>query len=214
MRVLKLTLKSFLLLLGIILCYLIIALVFSKITISKRNTDAPLFTSIFLKTNGVHLDLALPKDKMNDELLKGILEVEKTNYIAFGWGDENFYINTPTWADLTFSNAFSALFLNNSSLIHITKYYQPRKKWIEIPVSKEEFQKLENYLLSHFIIDKNGQKILLEDKSYTSNDDFYKAKGSYSCFKTCNTWINTGFKTAGLKSSYWTPFDFGLLHKY
>lgn len=32
------------------------------------------------------------------------------NYIAFGWGDKGFYLDTPTWADLKFSTAFKAAF--------------------------------------------------------------------------------------------------------
>ncbi|REG87882.1 uncharacterized protein DUF2459 [Winogradskyella sediminis] len=57
-------------------------------------------------------------------------------------------------------------------------------------------------------------KIILENQGYSSIDDFYKAKGSYSCFKTCNSWVNSAFKESGLKSCLWTPFDFGLMNKY
>ncbi|MBL4888255.1 MAG: DUF2459 domain-containing protein, partial [Flavobacteriaceae bacterium] len=46
------------------------------------------------------------------------------------------------------------------------------------------------------------------------NDDFYKANGSFSCLKTCNSWANSAFKESGLKSCFWTPFDFGLINKY
>lgn len=70
------------------------------------------------------------------------------------------------------------------------------------------------YLQNTFETDKNGMKIILENKGYSSTDDFYKSKGGYSCFKTCNSWVNTGFKESGLKSCLWTPFDFGLLNKY
>ena len=64
------------------------------------------------------------------------------------------------------------------------------------------------------MLNDDGTKIILKNKGYTSNDDFYKAKGNYSCFKTCNSWVNTGFKESGLTSCLWTPFDFGLLNKY
>jgi len=81
-------------------------------------------------------------------------------------------------------------------------------------VNETELQNLNVYLTNTFAINKNGTKILLENKGYFSNDDFYKAKGSYSCFYTCNSWVNSAFKESELKSSYWTPFDFGLLNKY
>ncbi|HOB24230.1 MAG TPA: DUF2459 domain-containing protein, partial [Kaistella sp.] len=31
-------------------------------------------------------------------------------YLAIGWGDKGFYLDTPTWADLKFSTAFKAAF--------------------------------------------------------------------------------------------------------
>ena len=65
-----------------------------------------------------------------------------------------------------------------------------------------------------FILNEKGEKILLKNKGYTSRDDFYKAKGSFSFYKTCNSWVNTGFKKSGLKACLWTPFDFGLMNKY
>ena len=67
---------------------------------------------------------------------------------------------------------------------------------------------------SEFKINENGMKIILDNKGYSTRDDFYKSEGSYSCFKTCNSWVNIGFKKSGLKSCYWTPFDFGLINKY
>lgn len=60
----------------------------------------------------------------------------------------------------------------------------------------------------------NNQKIRLIGKGYSVLDDFYKAKGSYSLIKTCNTWVNSGFKYSGLRASLWTPFDFGLINQY
>ena len=41
-------------------------------------------------------------------------------YIAIGWGDKGFYLDTPTWADLKFSTAFKAAFWLGNSAIHTT----------------------------------------------------------------------------------------------
>ncbi|RKN03977.1 DUF2459 domain-containing protein, partial [Aquimarina sp. AD1] len=147
-------------------------------------------------------------------LLSGIKYENLEKYISFGWGDENFYINTPTWGDLTFNNAFKAMFLKSTTLMHVTRYKQKHSDWVEIKINEIELQKLNTYLLNTFERNEKGMKILLKNKGYSSKDDFYKSKGSYSCFKTCNSWVNTGFKESGLKSCLWTPFDFGLLNKY
>ncbi len=214
MKVLKIVFKWFLYVLLIPIIYLVISLLLSSITIDRKDSETARTKTIYLNTNGVHLDVILLKKDINVELLKSINHSKTENYISFGWGDENFYINTPTWSDLTFNNAFTALFLRSSALMHVTRYKHEQSNWMAIEINEKEFQKLNKYLLNTFKTDNNGNKILLKDKGYSNQDDFYKASGSYSCFKTCNSWVNSGFKESGLKSCLWTPFDFGLIKKY
>ena len=98
--------------------------------------------------------------------------------------------------------------------MHVTRYNQKQSNWVEVKLNEAELEQLNTYLLNSFVQDENRMKVILENKGYTSKDDFYKAKGSYSWYNTCNSWVNLGFKESGLKSSLWTPFDFGLLNKY
>ncbi|MBQ4804158.1 DUF2459 domain-containing protein [Aquimarina sp. MMG015] len=214
MKIVKKLLKWLLFILLIPISYLIISLILSAITINSKTSNNDLSKSIYLSTNGVHLDIILPEKDIDSMLLSGIKYENLEKYISFGWGDENFYINTLTWGDLTFNNAFKAMFLKSSTLMHVTRYKQKHSDWVEIKINEIELQKLNTYLLNTFERNEKGMKILLKNKGYSSKDDFYKSKGSYSCFKTCNSWVNTGFKESGLKSCLWTPFDFGLLNKY
>ena len=214
MKIIKKILKWIGCVLLIPLAYLLISLVLTVIPVDREEKDQPLTNSIFLSSNGVHLDVVLPVKFVSPKILADLNYQPSDTYLSFGWGDENFYINTPTWGDLTFNNAFRALFLESSTLMHVTRYASKRSKWIEIRISDSELMKLNSYILNSFQIDGSGSKIHLQNKGYTSFDDFYKAKGSYSCFKTCNSWVNTGFKESGLKACLWTPFDFGLMHKY
>ncbi|WP_405207506.1 DUF2459 domain-containing protein [Aquimarina sp. LLG6339-5] len=214
MKIIKKLLKWLLFILLIPISYLIISLILSAITINSKTSHKELSKSIYLTTNGVHLDIILSKKNIDSMLLSGIKYDNTDNYLSFGWGDKNFYINTPTWGDLTFNNALKAMFLKSSTLMHVTRYKQKHSDWIEIKVNEIELQKLNTYLLNTFEKDEKEMKIILKNKGYSSKDDFYKSKGSYSCFKTCNSWVNTGFKESGLKSCLWTPFDFGLLNKY
>ena len=83
-----------------------------------------------------------------------------------------------------------------------------------VSLSELELNKLNHYILESFNKDHEGNKVILPDSGYSTNDDFYEGIGSYSCFKTCNSWVNSGFKESGLKACFWTPFDFGLMNKY
>ncbi|MEM9141960.1 MAG: DUF2459 domain-containing protein [Bacteroidota bacterium] len=78
----------------------------------------------------------------------------------------------------------------------------------------EQLVVVQEYILGTFQTDAGNGKSMLRDKGYSPWDEFYAARGSYSCFKTCNSWANTVFKKSGLKACLWTPFDFGLLNKH
>lgn len=214
MKIVRKIFKWILYFLLIPIVYIIVSLILTAVTIERKADNKISDKVIYLSTNGVHLYIVLPVKNMDSLLLSGIKHNATDNYLSFGWGDENFYMNTPTWGDLTFNNAFRALFLKSTTLLHINRYKQKYSDWVEIKLNEHELQKMNAYLQNTFETDKNGMKIILENKGYSSTDDFYKSKGSYSCFKTCNSWVNTGFKESGLKSCLWTPFDFGLLNKY
>ncbi len=210
----KKIIKYFLYVLIIPVFYLVVSLILTFITIDRKGHNETLDKAIYLNTNGIHLDIIIPKKNIDSLLLKGINTGTDDQYLSFGWGDKDFYLNTPTWNDLTFETAFKALFLNSETLLHITRFQNRHKEWKEIKISANELQKLNNYILLSFKTNEDGYKQILKNKGYSFNDDFYQAKGSYSIFKTCNTWVNTGFKDSGLKACLWTPFDFGLLNKY
>lgn len=208
-----LKLLSYLLLVPIL--YIIISLIFSAITIDRKIEDHQVSDkTIYLSTNGIHLEIVIPKNDIDSLLLHGLNQETSDNYLSFGWGDENFYLNTPTWGDLNFNNALKALFFSKAALIHVTRYKSKHDNWVEIKISETELEQLNAYLQNEFRTNKNGMKVILENQGYSSVDDFYKAKGSFSYLRTCNTWVNSGFKQSGLEACLWTPFDFGLLRIY
>jgi len=187
----------------------IVQFLFFIITIEANNTEL-----IYLSSNGVHLDIILEKKDITPLLLEGLVHLPSDNLFSFGWGDEAFYLNTPTWADLTLKNALNAVFIKGPSSIHLTRFKNVQSDWIKIKLSKSELSKINELILQSFITDNKGNIIFMEEKGYSNNDDFYKAKDSYSFYKTCNSWVNTIFKKSGLKACLWTPFDFGLMNKY
>lgn len=214
MKILRKLFKYVLCFLLIPITYIVISFILSSITIDRNKTAEPPDKTIYLASNGVHLDIVISKEDLDSILLSDLHYKPNEKFLAFGWGDEEFYLNTPTWDDLTLKTAIKAVFLKGPSLIHVTRYQNKQNHWIKIKITESELSKLNTYLYNTFTLDKTGQKILLKNQGYTSRDDFYKAKGSFSFYKTCNSWVNTGFNRSGLKSCLWTPFDFGLMNKY
>ena len=192
--------------------YLLVSLILTFIPVNNEEEYTEKNKSIYLNSNGVHLSIIIPKNQIDLKLLNGLIYFGNDNYFSFGWGDKNFYLNTPNWSDLTFNNAFKALFINSSSLIHLTRYSTTSNDWTEIKVSQNQLNKINQYIYKTFYFDTLDKKVVLNNKGYSNNDDFYEALGSFSCFKTCNSWVNSGLKDSNIKACLWTPFDFGLLY--
>lgn len=212
MKALKRLFKYALLtILAIPLLFLAISYLLTKITVGGNCTEQLQSNTIWLNTSGIHLDIILPLDLVSDELIQDLVVREGERYLSFGWGEEVFYLETPTWGDLTVYNACQALLWDSSSLMHVTRYKKTRNSWVEVSLSNEQLNALNIYISESFTTDQRGRKYLLEEPGYTAYDDFYEAEGDYSCFNTCNSWVNNAFRSADLDACFWTPFDFGLM---
>lgn len=186
--------------------------------------EGPDEVSIYIMSNGVHTDIVVP---VKSELIdwSKITRFEHTEskdttfqYVAFGWGDKGFYLETPQWSDLKFSTAFNAAFHLGSTAMHVDfcRSMKPGADCKEIKISKQQYSKLINYIKDSFQYDAQGQVIQIEthDDGYGTDDAFYEAKGAYDLFNTCNTWANGALKACDQKACWWTPTDKGIFHQY
>ncbi len=214
MKILRKLLKGFLLLLLIPIVYIAIAFLLTAIPVNSEQAHGEDAPTIYLNTNGVHLDIIIPVELLTEKLRQDLVFQPSESYLSFGWGDENFYLNTPTWGDLTLKNAVTALLLNSSTLMHVTRYSRIQTAWVAVPVSESALGNLNAYIADSFQTDEAGNKLLLSGQGYETWDDFYRARGSYSSLNTCNSWANAALAESGLPACYWTPFDFGVLNKY
>jgi uncharacterized protein (TIGR02117 family) len=206
-----------------VLLYFIAAFSLSKIAVNDHYTSPENGgIEIYLLTNGVHTDIALPvKNQWKDwnEFLpySNIGSKDSTmNFAAFGWGDKGFYLHTPTWADLKVSTAFKASFWLSTSAMHVSYYHQlsESEKCRKIVVDADTYQKLTTYIEDSFIKSQDDGSLHIKGHSYWQNDAFYEAKRTYSLFYTCNTWTNQALQFSGLKACFWTPFDTGIFNMY
>ena len=192
--------------------YLAAALIFSLLATKTPEFRCANKEDIFVFTNGVHTDIALSVNSIDLVLRKNLNIPDGTKYVSFGWGDKKFYINTPEWKDLTFKTAFRALFLKSESAMHVTFYDISYKDWKKINLCPEQLQLLFNYINGSFRKNNANELFPIEVKGYSINDRFYEALKSFSLFRTCNVWTNNALKVAEIKTSVWSPFDFGILY--
>jgi len=202
--------------------YLLSAYFLSRIEVGKEAVSSK-DVSIYILTNGVHTDLVLP---VKNEIIDWSTDIKYkntpsqdslVNFLAMGWGDKGFYLETPTWADLKASTAFKAAFSLSTSAIHATFHKEMKEgdDCKKIELSREQYTRLVKYIKASFKTDPSGKAINIETTAnYNQNDAFYEANGSYNLFHTCNTWANNGLKSCGQKASFWTPFDTGIFYHY
>ncbi len=211
MRLVKKILKSIGIILIIPITYLIISLISSYITVNNSNDLTKKKHSIYIASNGIHLEIIIPKTELDTSILNGLTYTEQEQFFSFGWGDKTFYIETSTWGSFTIVNKCKAAFVNTPALLHVIRYTTMKSNWVEIKMSSSQIRKINSYIYNTFRLDASNKKIILPGLRYYKNDDFYEATGSYNCFNTCNTWVNTGLKQSDAKACLWTPFDFRLL---
>lgn len=124
-KLLKYFLQNLLFVVGIVVLYEVLYLLLPLILISAEKTTEPKTITIYLLSNGMYTDLVLPTQndfidwttKVSPDDTKG---KKRGDWLAFGWGDKGFYLNTPTWADLKFSTAVKAAFWMSDSAMHTT----------------------------------------------------------------------------------------------
>ena len=206
----------------LLLTYLGSAWALSHITV-KAEANTTHQVPIYIKTSPVHTDLILPvKTELKDWSKSILYKYTRTgdtafNYIAFGWGDKGFYLETPTWADLKASTAFKAAFWLSSTAVHTTylKKVKESKTCVKLELSNEQYQRLITFIESSLQTTTAGQPVAITNaKPYGDHDAFYEAKGKYSLFHTCNTWANNALKSCGQKACWWTPFSNGIEYQY
>lgn len=208
--------------LGFLVLYLLLAFVFSKITVNSEPDTAEKPIAIYIKTNGVHTDIVVPvynsvKDWRSQIKFEHTKSKDTTyQFIGFGWGDKGFYLNTPQWSDLKVSTALNAAFYLGTSAMHATFYknLNGNQNCIEIPISESNYKKLVAYIENSFQKDLTANPILINATTYGDHDSFYEANGKYSLFYTCNSWANQALKAANQKAALWTLTDSGIFCHY
>ena len=204
---------------GFVILYFAAFFLLSHIKVNQNYKEPEDGIDIYLLSNGAHVDIVLPtKNEYKD--WHQVIDYKKTpaqdstmQYLAFGWGDKGFYLDTPTWADLRISVAFKALFYLSTTAMHTTFYPSmvESERCRKIRIGKDEYLKIVHYIENQFQRDESEQFILIPNVPlYGEYDSFYEAKDRYSLFFTCNTWTNQNLKQAGITACIWTPFEKGL----
>jgi uncharacterized protein (TIGR02117 family) len=212
--------RATLFLLGVVAVYLGAALIGSHLPANSSWVETQEGVTIFVETNGHHTGIVLPVAAAGIDLSLTFRPTDLRdshfagNWLAIGWGDRDFFLNTPTWADLRASTVFSALIGSGNTLIHVDHRDQPYPDSNQRPVriSRAEYGRLIATVMASLKRGEDGYPIAIP--GYTDRDLFYEAKGHYSLLYTCNGWTADILRKTGIKAALWTPFSGGVMRWY
>ena len=213
-RVLKIAGWTLGALLAPLLLYCVAALVGGLVPANAGWVEPRDGVTIFVRTNGVHTWIMVPTvspdmdwrpfapaGHIRDPRYAG-------NYLAMGYGNREFYLNTPRWADLRPRTAFAAAFGRGRSLMHVEHEWNPRVLDYQkrLVLTRDQYRRLTRHIAGNFDVDATGRTMPLLGRGYGPADVFYEARGPYNAFFTCNEWTGEALRAAGVRMGIWTPF--------
>jgi uncharacterized protein (TIGR02117 family) len=158
---------------------------------------------IFVADNGVHTDLVLPAADWHD-LLPSV--TQPYSHVMFGWGDRDFYLNTPSWSDIDPVTVARAAVGSDTTVVHVQAIDnpQPGKNMRAVILRPEEYARLG----AHVRASMAGQQPI---RGYGASDVFYSGTGTYSAIASCNEWTGRALRQANVRMGAWTPLPFGVM---
>jgi hypothetical protein len=142
---------------------------------------------------GLHTGIAVGWADIPTNLWPAKNDYPNARYLEVGWGDDDGYRKPLTpWI------VFKALCWPTRSVLQLDgftnslaeNFNDPGYAIIEIKLSERGFEKLCGHISRTHALDETGQAICL-------GDDWYRARGKYCTFKTCNTWVASALRAAG-----------------
>ncbi|HEX8644714.1 MAG TPA: TIGR02117 family protein [Allosphingosinicella sp.] len=198
------------------LAYLNAAAFLGTVSANPGWEEAEEGVTIFIRTNGVHTWIVMPKktDAIDWRRYAPPEHLADRRYgaashIGVGYGNREFYLNTPTWADLTLPRALGAFSGGGRSLLHVEHIHDPRSETWQRPITlrRQEYAQLVSVILERFERAPDGRTIPVLGRGYGPSDMFYEASGGYSFYLTCNEWTGRTLRRAGVRTGLWTPFS-------
>jgi Protein of unknown function (DUF2459) len=116
-----------------------------------------------------------------------------SKYIEVGWGDDDGY-RKPLTSGIAIKalvgDSQTVLLAEGFSQTPARKYGNPKFTVLAVDVSQVGFRRLCDHIQQTYALNRSRAPIRL-------GAGWYRARGTYSAFNTCNTWVAAGLQKAG-----------------
>jgi Protein of unknown function (DUF2459) len=116
-----------------------------------------------------------------------------SRYIEVGWGDDDGYRKPLTCgiaAKALAGDRQTVLLADGFTQSPHRKYGDPKFTVLAVDLTEAGFTRLCDHIQQTYATDESGAPIRL-------GIGWYRARGTYSAFNTCNTWVAAGLRKAG-----------------
>ena len=157
---------------------------------------------VYVVNHGWHTGFVVPAFDIQQAIPELKQRFGNAPYIEFGWGDNEFY----QAEEITSGITLKAIFLPTDSVVHTVAVPRKADKYFKhsevekFCLGDSELNSLLEFISRSFYRDESGNILKLNHGIY-GDSQFYKAKGDFHIFNTCNKWTAKGLESAGMKIS-------------
>jgi len=197
--------------------YGLAALALGRVPVNEDFQETPGRVPIAIIDNGVHVDIVMPLawygHDWRDVLPTGAAPPSAV-WAGFGWGAAEFYRNTPTWADFDPWIALKAIagIGGTTVRVHFREALYETPGVTLLHISDDQARRLAFAIAASLPLGSDGRAQPLPGPRF-GQDLFLAAHGRYGPILTCNEWASRALATAGLPTSLWTPFPWGVVRR-
>ncbi len=175
-------------------------------SLQARPGSADADDAFYVGSHGWHTSIIVPRAKVSaDAWPQGVASKTFARYdwLEIGWGDRKFY--TASKPDV--GMALDAVFSPGPSVLHIVGLDSPISRalaWsglVRVPCTTREMTSLCRALGDSFDRDARGDAVALGSGLYGATSRFYRARGRYYLFNTCDTWTARMMRAGGLRAN-------------
>lgn len=154
----------------------------------------PSSTTVYVVHHGtLHTGLAVKRSQIPQSHWRASADYGHSRYIEVGWGDDDGYrrpLTTGIALKALAGSKRTVLLADGFSQSIRQKYAEPKFTVLAVELSRTGFSRLCDHIQQTYALDERGNPIRL-------GDGWYRARGTYSAFNTCNTWVAAGLRKAG-----------------
>ncbi|MBX0290078.1 TIGR02117 family protein [Hymenobacter sp. HSC-4F20] len=195
----------------------------SLVPVNRQFRQTPGGVPIFVVSNGFHTDVVLPlrEAQTGHNWLLALQQPALTArfrhypYVAFGWGNEGFYLGS-MGGKFPGPKAIAGALFPSRTLMHVDFYRaapDSGRHVVPLRISPGQYRLLTAYVQQSFQPDSLGQWQLRQPVGYTPEDFFFRARGRYHALRTCNDWTNQGLRRAGVRAALKAPLAGSVLYQ-